>query len=128
MSTITGPSGRVYDPLPIDNSAGLPQSFSLLLNGVSYFFNLYVNIAAAALPAPDAVLSLPADNGFLVISVDSQPAGGDRTTVLLRKVVPSLEYSAGALMLYFPQQQVAVANLNGQGDFGTSLVGGVAQQ
>lgn len=119
----------MYDPLPIDNSAGFPQSFSLLLNGVSYFFSLYVNIPAAAIGGSNAVLSLPADNAFLVVSVDSQPANGERTTVLLRKVVTSIEYSAGAaLSLYFPQQQVAVANLNGQGNFGTNIVGGAAPQ
>lgn len=128
MATITGPSGRTFDPLPIDNSAGLPQSFSMLLNGVTYFFSMYMNIPAALLPAPGAILNLPQENIFITVSVDSQPAGGDRTTIFLRKIVPSLEYAAGPLVIYFPQQQVAVANLNGQGNFGTNVIGGVALQ
>lgn len=128
MATITGPSGRTFDTLPIDNTAGLPQSFSILLNGVTYYFSLYVNIPAASLPAPGAILSLPQENIFITVSVDSQPAGGDRTTIFLRKIVPSLEYMPGPLVLCFPQQQVAAANLNGQGNFGTTIVGGVALQ
>lgn len=128
MATITGPSGRTFDSLPIDNSAGLPQSFSILLNGVTYFFRMYVNTPAASLPAADAILTLPRENVFITVSVDSQPAGGDRTTIFLRKIVPGLEYLAGPLALYFPQQQVAVANLNGQGNFGTNVTGGVALQ
>jgi len=46
---ITGASGRNYDPLPIDNMAGFPQQFPLLLNGVNYQILLYVNVPESAL-------------------------------------------------------------------------------
>jgi hypothetical protein len=46
---ITGASGRTYDPLPIDNTAGFPQQFPLLLNGVNYQFRLYVDAPEATL-------------------------------------------------------------------------------
>ena len=46
---ITGASGRNYDPLPIDNTAGFPQQFPLLLNGVNYQVLLYVNVPESAL-------------------------------------------------------------------------------
>jgi hypothetical protein len=46
--------------------------------------------------------------------------------VFLRKVVPTLEYRAGALALTFPTQVVARRNLNNPGTFGSRVVGGVA--
>lgn len=46
---ITGASGRTYDPLPIDNTAGFPQQFPLLLNGVTYQFLIYVDAPEATL-------------------------------------------------------------------------------
>jgi len=46
---ITGASGRAYDPLPIDNTAGFPQRFPLVLNGVNYQFLIYVDAPEATL-------------------------------------------------------------------------------
>jgi hypothetical protein len=197
---ITGASGRTYDPLPIDNTAGFPQQFSLLLNGVNYQFRLYVDVLEAALgpmpvslttsgataagsptlhfatvpvsifvgmtivdsttgsaiPAGTTVQSttamsvvmsqnatgagvgagdriqftnelmvLPDAQRFLVVRVDVLRTDGTAQTVFLRKVVPSLEYRAGGLGLYFPTQIVARRNLNGLGSFGSNVIGGV---
>jgi hypothetical protein len=196
---ITGPSGRTYDPLPIDNAAGFPQRFPLLLNGVRYTFLLYANApeptlgpnptltttgptaaanrtlhfaavpgtilpgmlivdvaAAGVIPAGTTVVStttvtvemsqsasgsgvrsgdkiefnnelmaLPDGQRFLVVRVDVLGTDGTQQAVFLRKVVPSLEYRAGGLMLIFPTQIVARRNLNSPGNFGSNVVGGV---
>jgi hypothetical protein len=124
---ITGASGRTYDPLPIDNAAGFPQSFPFLLNGVRYQFSAYVNVPEAALGAIDELMVLPDARRFLVIRADVVRSDGVSQTVFLRKVVPSQEYRAGALALTFPTQIVARRNLNGVGNFGSNVIGGVAQ-
>ena len=125
---ITGPSGRSYDLLPIDNTAGFPQQFPLVLSGASYQFQLYVNVAEAALGDPDQLMVLPDPRQHLVVRVDSIDASGNSLTIFLRKVTPSGEYNPGALWLYFPTQTVSPRNLNGVGSFGTNVVGGVALQ
>jgi hypothetical protein len=125
---ITGASGRIYDPLPIDNTAGFPQRFPFLLNGVRYQFTLYVNVPEAALGSIDEVMVLPDAQRFLVVRVDVLGPDGAQQTVFLRKAVPSLEYRAGALALTFPNQIVARRNLNNVGNFGSNIIGGVAQQ
>ena len=115
---IVGPSGRSYDPLPIDNSAALPQQFPLLVSGLSYQLQLYVNVAEEALGDLDAVWTLPDPLRHLVVRVDGVDAAGDPLTLFLRKVTPSGEYRAGGLWLYFPVQTVARRNLNGVGSSG----------
>ena len=125
---ITGASGRIYDPLPIDNAAGFPQTFPFLLNGVRYLFGLYANVPEAALGSIDQLMVLPDARRFLVVRVDVLGPDGAQQTVFLRKVVPSLEYRAGALALTFPTQIVARRNLNNVGNFGSNIIGGVAQQ
>jgi hypothetical protein len=196
---ITGASGRTYDPLPIDNAAGFPQRFPLLLNGVRYEFSLYANVPEPLLgpsptlttigptPAANATLrfaavpetilpgmliadvtagaviatgtavvstttttvvmsqnatgagvgsgdkiefnnelmALPDGQRFLVVRVDALGADGTQQTIFLRKVVPSLEYRAGGLMLTFPTQIVARRNLNNPGNLGSNVIGGV---
>jgi hypothetical protein len=124
---ITGPSGRAYDPLPIDNAAGFPQSFPFLLNGVRYQFALYVDVPEWALGSIDELMVLPDANRFLVVRADVLGSDGTQTTVFLRKVVPSIEYRAGALALYFPPPQiVARRSLNNPGSFGSNVLGGVS--
>ena len=123
---ITGPSGRAYDPLPIDNTAGFPQQFPLLLNGVNYQFSLYVDVPEAALGPIDELMLLPDAQRFLVVRVDVFGTDGTTQTVFLRKVVPSLEYSVRGIVIYFPTQIVARRNLNGVGSFGSNIVAGVA--
>jgi hypothetical protein len=123
---ITGASGQTYDPLPIDNTAGFPQQFPLLLNGVNYQFLIYVNVPEAALGSLDELMVLPDATRFLVVRVSVLAADGTAQTVFLRKVVPSLEYRADGLALTFPTQIVARRNLNGVGNFGSNVIGGVA--
>jgi hypothetical protein len=123
---IIGPSGRTYDPLPVDNTAGFPQQFPLLLNGTNYQFLLYVDVPQAALGPIDELMVLPDAQRFLVVRVDILAADGTTQTVFLRKIVPSLEYSVRGIGLYFPTQIVARRNLNGVGSFGSNIVAGVA--
>jgi len=123
--TITGPSGRGYDPLPVDNTAGFPQQFPLLLNGVNYQFSLYIDVPEAALGPIDELMVLPDAQRFLVVRADVLGTDGTTQTIFLRKVVPSLEYRAGALGLYFPTQIIARRNLNGVGSFGSNVIAGV---
>lgn len=131
---ITGPSGRKYDPLPIDNAAGFPQQFPYLSGGIRYQFTLYVNVPEAALGSIDEVMTLPdtvntahgAAQRFLVVRMDLLAPDGSQTTQFIRKAVPSVEYRAGALALYFPTQIVARRNLNNAGNFGSTVIGGVA--
>jgi hypothetical protein len=149
MDPITGNSGHVYAPLPIDGNLGFPQAFPLVFGGRTYRFRLYVNIApfftadSAAildLPQPDAgpfrvqgdgtlaplVFDIPVPQAFLVVRVDQDQPGGTTRLIFLRKVVPNLEYQAGDIALTFTQLRVAVKNLNGQGAFGSLVIGGIA--
>jgi hypothetical protein len=123
---ITGASGRVYDPLPIDNAAGFPQRFPFLLNGVRYQFLLYADVPEAALGPIDELMVLPDAHRFLIVRVDVLGSDGAQQAVFLRKVVPSLEYRAGGLAITFPTQIVARRNLNSPGNFGSNVIGGVA--
>lgn len=124
---ISDRNDRSFEPLPIDNSGGLPQSFNYVRDGVRYAFTLYVSIPERALGAMDEIMKLPDDkHRFLVVRVDSFAADGSNRTVFLRKVVTSLQYRAGGLVLRFPVQEVARRNLNGIGKFGTNIVAEVA--
>ena len=123
--TIVGPSGRSYDPLPIDNSGGFPQSFPLSLNGVNYQFSLYVNAPESSLGDMSEPMVLPDANRFLVVRADLIGSDGSTQTIFLRKVTPSQEYQAGQMGLFFPTQTVVRQNLNQTGAFGSNVVGGV---
>ncbi|HJZ79322.1 MAG TPA: hypothetical protein VKD91_03220 [Pyrinomonadaceae bacterium] len=126
MNALVGASGRTYTPLPIDGSRGFPQSFPLLFAGRTYQFRLYVNVPAASLKDKTAVLDLPTAESFLVVQVEVESPAATRETQFLRKVVPDLEYEAENIALVFTRQRVAVRNLNGQGDFGSQVIGGIA--
>ena len=123
---IVGASGRSYDPLPIDNTAGFPQSFPFLFGRARYQFAVYVDVPESALGPIGEVMTLPDPQRFLVVRVDATDSAGDAETVFLRKVVPSLEYRVRDMMLTFPQQVVARRNLNSAGNFGSAVLGGVA--
>jgi len=126
MDTFTAKSGRQYSPLPIDGTQGFPQFFSLLFGGQTYHFRLYVNIPAGLLNDRSAFMELPSAAAFLVVQVEREVSDGTRETIFLRKVAPELEYEAENLALIFPRQLVARNNLNGQGDFGSQVIGGIA--
>lgn len=126
MDTLVGTSGRTFTPLPIDGNRGFPQSFSLVFAGRNYRFRLYVNAPAHLLKDKSLILNLPTPEAFLVLQVELDLTGGIRQPIFIRKVVPSLEYEAENIALIFPQQQVAVQNLNGQGNFGSQITGGIA--
>jgi hypothetical protein len=118
---------RTFDPLPIDNGSGLPQSFGYVRDGVRYLIALYASIPEDALGAMDEIMALPDNKDrYLIVRVDAFATDGASTTVFLRKVVPSLVYRAGGLVLRFPMQTLARGNLNGIGNFGTNIVGEVA--
>jgi len=127
MDLTTPPSGRAYTALPIDATKGFPQSFSFTFNTVNYFFTLYVNIDARLLAAwTDDFLNIPSPSAYLVARVDVSATDGSPDTIFLRKVVPELEYETGNVALFFPQQSIFPQNLNGQGEFGSVVTGGIA--
>jgi hypothetical protein len=124
---LVGESGRTYEPLPVDGARGFPQSFPYLLNGRTYHFTFYVNVAADLLGAPAADLpAMPATEAFLVARVERETSGGGRETVLARKVIPGVEYEAAEIALLFAEYRVARKNLNGRGEFGSVVRGGIA--
>ncbi|MFF7475890.1 hypothetical protein [Streptomyces sp. NPDC008092] len=115
-----------YLALPIDPAEGFPQAFRLSLAGRSYRFRLYGNIAEDVLDdLPDGPLDLPARSAFLVLSVEREDPAGP-ASILLRKLVPGVEYHAAELALTFPTLRLDPRNLNGAGSFGSQVVGGVA--
>jgi hypothetical protein len=128
MNPLVGASGRRYAQLPIDSSQGFPQSFPLLFEGRSYQFRLYVNAQPFLLRDKTAILTLPSADAFLVAQVEVVLPDATVQPVFLRKVVTDLEYEAANIGLMFPQQRIAVSNFNGQGDFGSQVVGGIARR
>jgi hypothetical protein len=130
MVTFTSKSGREYDPLPIDSTRGFPQSFPFLFEGQNYHFRLYVNIAASVLNVNDdkTFLELPTETAFLVVQVDKEISDGERETIFVRKVIPELEYVAEKIAIAFPKQKIARNNLNGQGELGSEVIGGIAKR
>ncbi|MGW7528515.1 hypothetical protein [Streptomyces sp. NPDC054783] len=116
-----------YLRLPIEPAEGFPQAFRLQLNARIYQFDLYVNAAEDLLRTTgvDAVLDLPTAGAFLVLRVAREEPSGLVTT-LRRKLVQGVAYSAAELSLTFPTMRVARRNLNGAGEFGSEVVGGVA--
>jgi hypothetical protein len=128
MDLGTAKSGRRYTPLSIDTSLGFPQSFALVFEGSTYHFRLYVNIAAELLRNQTGFLPLPSEQAYLVAHVEREATSGARETVFVRKVTPELEYEAENIALFFPQQRIARSNLNGQGDFGSQVTGGIARR
>ena len=122
---MTGPTGRTFTDLPIDGTRGFPQEFPFLFEGRTYHFRLYVNALRETLAGKTAMLDLPAEDAALMVRIEKQGDAGDRTTIFLRKVVPSLEYDAENVSVTFPTQRVAIGNLNGTGDLGTQVTGGM---
>jgi hypothetical protein len=121
-----GIDGRVFTALPIDASRGFPQTFPVLYGGRTFHFSLYVNVPAAALDETTDYLELPSGDAFMVAHVERETAGGQRETVFLRKVVPGLVYEFDTIAVVFTRQRVARRNLNGRGDFGSQVNGGIA--
>jgi hypothetical protein len=144
MGPLVGTSGRVYAPLPVDGARGFPQSFPLVFAGTTYQFRLYVDASPSLLAdktqvldlpyppglppgvVPPVAFDLPVPEAFLVVRVDQGLPDGSSQLLFVRKVVPGLEYEAGAIALTFPTQLVAVRNMNGQGPYGSQITGGVA--
>lgn len=126
MSILIGTIERTYTPLPIDVSRGFPQSFPLVFSNRNYRFRLYVNAPASLVKDKTQILDLPSPDVFLVVQIELDLSTGIRQPIFLRKVVPDLEYEAGNIALIFPHQRVAVQNLNGQGNFGSQVMGAIA--
>jgi len=123
--TLSRTSGRTFTALPIDSSRGFPQVFSVLFANRNYLFRLYVNVPASGINNKTLILDLPSANAFLIVTVELDLPDGTRQPIFLRKVVPGLEYETGSIAMTFPQQRVAVQNLNGQGEFGSQVTGGI---
>jgi hypothetical protein len=74
------------------------------------------------------VLDLPSSDAHLVMKVETAFPDGTLDTVFLRKIISGFEYEVENIALLFTQQRVAVNNLNGQGDFGSLVAGGIASR
>lgn len=117
-----------FTPLPINLVRGFPQSFPFLFDGRTYHFTLYVNVAAHLLDDRPEFISVPTDEAFLVCRVEHELADTTREVIFLRKIVPQLQYEAENIKLLFSEHRIARDNLNGQGEHGTQLVGGIARR
>jgi hypothetical protein len=115
----------IFRRLPINPADGFPQAFRLTVAGRTYRFQLYASVAEELLEGATGLLDLPVRGAFLVLSVGrEEPAG--LTTILRRKLVPGMTYHAAELALTFPTMLLDPRNLNGVGEFGSRVVGGVA--
>lgn len=128
MNNLIVKSGRNYTPLPIDSTQGFPQGFSSPFGGQTYHFLLYVNFSSQLLDDIFTNKMLPTESAFLVVQVKREKGDGTRETIFLRKVVPNLEYEAENIALTFSTIRIARSNLNGQGNFGSQITGGIAQR
>lgn len=128
MDALIAKSGRSYTPLPIDGAQGFPQSFSFSFEGRNYRFRLYFNIAAHLLADRPEFIEAPSEEAFLVVRVERDLTDATSETIFLRKIVPGLEYEAEELALLFSTQRLARSNLNGQGEHGTYVLGGIARR
>jgi hypothetical protein len=124
-------SGRNYSLLPIDCTRGFPQSFQVLFGGRTYYFWLYVNISAHLLDDKTTFIELPDEQtgqAFLVVCVEREGPDSKRELIFLRKIVPNLEYESEDIAITFKRSRIARDNLNGQGEIGSQVVGGIASR
>ena len=128
MEALIAQSGIGFTPLPINSTQGFPQSFRFFFDGRTYHFNLYVNAAAEILEARPEFLDVPTEAAFLVVRVERELDDGAREIIFLSKIVPHLEYEVENIKLLFSDQRVARDNINGQGEHGTHVVGGIARR
>lgn len=128
MEGLTSKFGTSFTLLPINTARGFPQSFPFLFDGRTYHFTFYVNVSANILTSRLQFIPVPTDEAFLVVKVEHELPNATRETIFVRKVVPHLEYEAGDIKLLFSEQQIARDNLNGQGEHGTKLIGGIARR
>jgi hypothetical protein len=119
----------VFEPLPIDGGQGLPQAFPFSFDGVLYRFRLYANVAAEELGDGAEIYALPTPGGaHMTVRVERQDPGGTAQTIFLRKVVPGVIYAVGPILLTLPDQRLSRLNLNGRGQAGSLLSGGIARR
>lgn len=128
MDPLIAKSGKSFTPLPINEEQGFPQSFPLVFAGGTYHFKLYANVAARLLVDRPQFIDVPAEEAFLVLSVERELTDATRELVFRRKIVPELEYEAENIALLFREQRIARDNLNGSGAHGTHVVGGIARR
>lgn len=128
MDALIAKSGKSFTPLPINVAQGFPQSFPLLFDGGTYHFKLYVNVAAHLLDDRPQFIDVPAEEAFLVLSIERELTDATRELIFLRKIVPDLEYEAENISLLFRELRIARDNLNGAGAHGSQVVGGIARR
>ena len=127
------PSGRTYQPLPLAPDASFPARIPTSAAGQSILVLLYASIAAERFETDEAVLPLDGPDAYLVMRVALDPPDAPRRTLLIRKVALNVEYDCGPVFITFPgaphvedNLRVARLNLNGTGQHGTRIVGGIA--
>lgn len=124
-------SERTYLQLPINADDGFPQSFRLAFNDALYRLLLYVNVLEdedsynGGSTRPNQVYDLPQDGAYMVLRVTRERLGGS-DVVMHRKLVPDLDYIADGVAFVFKEMRVDRRNLNGIGQFGSKVIGGIA--
>ncbi len=84
--------------------------------------------AGSAVTYVTTLLDLPYPEAHLIVRVDLENPDATREAIFSRKVITGQEYEAGDIALTFSSQVVAVGNLNGQGDLGSMIIGGIASR
>ncbi|MGX1886727.1 hypothetical protein [Streptomyces sp. NPDC055287] len=134
----------LFQRLPVEPDAGLPQLFRCPVGETTYDFALYANFDGGEDDPPETLYDLaawsrlpqpidpdlqPVPPGHLVLRVIGPGPDGPRV-LLLRKLVPEpdLVHVAGPLAVKLVEATVARGNLNGVGHFGSRIVIGVARR
>lgn len=115
----------LFEPLPVDDRRGFPQTFSTVFRERTYHFRVLAALDEQALASGSEFFDLPRDDGHLVVEVELESEDGSRALLMSRKVVPGLVYQMGDISLTFTRQRVARANLNGSGAKGSEIIAGI---
>lgn len=133
MRTLTSPTGRRYESLPLDVSRGVPQTFSHVVGGRTYVFRLHVNAPHERLfPTPPDTLDGTDPDLALVLDVSRETQSGTRVPVFTRRLLPVQEYAFDGIGLYVPERvadrpnlRVSTRHLHGAGSHATTIALGV---
>ena len=138
---LTGPAGSVAKAAarylaPPPDDVPTTEDLVRMREYVGLSANLTDDAAMLDLPFPHSAppraagtppeFDLPGHEAFLVAWVRRELPDGSQQVVFARKVVPGREYPAADVVFTFPQQRIAVRNLNQAGAFGSRVTGGIA--
>lgn len=115
---------HAYIRIPINADEGFPQSFRLDFHGSTYRVFLYVNAPEDPAVPLEHIYDLPEHEAFMVMRVERE-GPGEAQVMFQRKLVRNQRYEAAELAFVFREMRVARRNLNGIGDLGSRVTGGI---